>query len=182
MKRLLARLTMFIVVLGTFALLAAACGSATTDVGAGTSPDQTTTSTSTTTAPTTAAPTTIPGHLPLGAGPYLVADITVAIHPNGIDTPATANYRLSCLGDTATVSGDAPNSAPQMCLALSQPDARDLLINGAPTDRMCTEIYGGPDVAVFTGRLDGRTIDFTADRVNGCAINDWNTTLGDLLP
>ncbi len=174
MRRLLARPIMLIVILGTFALLAAACGSdSAANVGAGTSPGQTT---------ITTAPTTIPDGLPPGAGPYPIADITVAIHPGGIDTPATSGYRLSCLGDTATVSGDAPDAAPQMCLALGRPDVRDLLVNGAPTGRLCGMIDRGPEVAVFTGILNGRIINFTANQVNSCNINDWDVTLGSLLP
>lgn len=157
-----------IAVVATFTLIAAACGDST--VGVGASPDNPTTS-------------TVAVDPPLGAGPYPIADISVAVHPDGNDSSPTATYRISCLGDTAGVTGDAPGSttAADMCLALATPEVHDLLVNGAPVGRICTEIYGGPDIATFTGTLDGANIDFTADRVNGCAINDWDSVLAQLL-
>jgi len=182
MNRPLARLTKILIIAGAVALLAAACGdsASTTDVGAGPAADGEQGSPAAT-APTTTPPTTTTG-LPLGAGPYPIADITVTVHPDGTDSAPYATYQLSCLGDTATVTGNASGSASSMCLALGQPGVRDLLLNGAPGDRICTEIYGGPDVATFTGTLDGDPVDFTADRVDGCSINDWESTLVDLLP
>ena len=47
---------------------------------------------------------------------------------------------------------------------------------------MCTEIYGGPDVATITGDIDGAPVDTTVDRANGCGIDDWDTVLAGLLP
>ncbi len=163
------RIATLISIVAVTALLAAACGDSTTDVGAA-SDDPTTTQ-----APTTTAE-------PLGAGPYPIADLTFAIHPDGVDSAATADYQLSCLGDTATVTGDAPSSAGVMCLALNQLDVRALLTNGPAADRICTEIYGGPNVAVITGTLDSVDIDTVANRINGCAISDWDVTLAELIP
>ena len=50
---------------------------------------------------------------------------------------------------------------------------------------MCTEIYGGPDVAAITGTydgVDGPKIDTTIDRTNGCGIDEWDTLLSQVLP
>jgi len=178
MNRPLSRLTKLVVIAVAFTFMAAACGdsASTADVGATPGTAQ---ATSTTAPPTTAPPTT--AGLPLGGGPYPIADITVTIHPDGIESTPTATYRISCLGDTATITGNATGSAQSMCLALGRPDVRELLLNGAPVDRMCTEIYGGPDVATITGTLDGQAVEFTADRANGCSINDWDSTLIDVL-
>ncbi len=163
------RIATLIAIVAAITLLAAACGDSTTDIGA---PSDNPT--------TTQAPTTT--QEPLGAGPYSIADISFVIHPDGVDSAATADYRLSCLGDTATVTGDAPNSAGVMCLALNQLDIRGLLTNGPAPDRICTENYGGPNVALITGTLDDVAIDTIANRINGCAINDWDVTLAALLP
>jgi len=170
------RVAILVAIVATITLVASACGDSTADVGA---PSDV----APTTAPSTAAPATVaPPDGPLGSGPYPIADIAVEIHADGTKSPVISSYRLSCLGDTATVIGDAQGSAAQMCLAVDGPDVRSLLVFGAPTDRICTEIYGGPDVAVFTGTLDGDAVDFTADRVNGCAIFEWDNTLTGLLP
>ncbi len=163
------RIIMSVAAAATIVLVAAACGDSTaTTVGA---------------APSTSGPTTTAAlGLPLGAGPYPIADISVSVHPDGVESPPTSTYRISCLGDTASATGDAPTTAADMCLALTGSDVHDLLVNGAPAGRICTEIYGGPNVARFTGTLDDSKVDFTADRVNGCAINDWDSVLVQLLP
>jgi hypothetical protein len=42
-----------------------------------------------------------------------------------------------------------------------------------PPDAACTQIYGGPAVALVTGRLDGRRVWARFDRENGCEIDRW---------
>jgi len=169
MNQPLSRLTKHLVIAATFVLMAAACGDSASTADVGGTPG-TAQGTSTTVSPATAG-------LPLGGGPYPIADLLVTIHPDGIGSAPTATYRISCLGDTATITGNATGSSQSMCLALGRPDVRELILNGAPVDRICTEIYGGPDIATITGTLDGETADFTADRANGCSINDWDSTL-----
>ncbi len=181
MTKPLKHLTRILIAAGAMALLAAACGDSTSTTNVGAAPG--TGAASSTTAPAATSPSTtstIP-EPPLGAGPYPIADITIAVHPDGIDSTPSATYRLSCLGDTATVTGDTTGSAASMCMALTRTEVRSLLIQGPPTDVMCTEIYGGPEVATFTGTLDGEQVNTSIDRANGCGINDWDVTLADLL-
>lgn len=42
-----------------------------------------------------------------------------------------------------------------------------------PRDVACSEIYGGPQVARVTGRLEGRRVRALFTRVNGCEIERW---------
>jgi hypothetical protein len=42
-------------------------------------------------------------------------------------------------------------------------------------DRACTLQYGGPEKAHVTGTLDGRAIDVTLDRADGCGIAAYRT-------
>jgi len=42
-----------------------------------------------------------------------------------------------------------------------------------PPDRACTEIYGGPMVAIVTGRIDGRRVWAKLRRDDGCQIERW---------
>jgi len=116
---------------------------------------------------------------PLGAGPYPVAtlDITVT-HPDTGDI----SYTIACLGDTATLLGDVPLSAESACTALADADVRTRLIDGAPVDQVCTEIYGGPDIATIVGTYDSNTVNTTVDRGNGCGIDDWGRLFGGVLP
>ncbi len=118
--------------------------------------------------------------LPLGAGPYPVGTLEVTIsHPDA--DPLT--YTISCLGDTATITPPTDGLNEQTaCTALSGDDARSLLVDGPPSDRACTEIYGGPDEAAITGTLDDQPVDVVITRNNGCGIDDWDTTLAGVLP
>jgi hypothetical protein len=43
-----------------------------------------------------------------------------------------------------------------------------------PPATACTEIYGGPQVAVVTGLADGRRVWARLRRDNGCEIDRWN--------
>ena len=42
-----------------------------------------------------------------------------------------------------------------------------------PTDVACTEIYGGPQVAEVSGRIDGEAYRGVFRRTNGCEIDRW---------
>ncbi len=121
---------------------------------------------------------TPPPDTPIG-GPFPVADLAIVVeHPDR----ETVDYRLSCLGDTATVIGDVDVEEQAACLALASPDVMTRLIQGAPQDQVCTEQYGGPDVATITGTIDDQAVNTTVDRANGCGISDWDDLLADLLP
>jgi len=115
---------------------------------------------------------------PIGGGPYPVADLEVVVeHPDR----ETISYRITCLGDTATITGDVDLDEQTACEALSLPEVQQRLIEG-PTDEICTEQYGGPDTATITGTIDETPVDTVVDRTNGCGISDWDDLLADLLP
>jgi hypothetical protein len=157
--------------IATVAVVAlAACGdSDETTSGAGTT--ATTAATSETTAGTDE---------PVDMGPYPIAHLEVTIdHPD----QETYTYTVTCLDDTATVEpADVGVEGDPACLALADEAVQQRLIEGAPADAICTEIYGGPDVATITGDIDGTAVDTTVDRANGCGIDDWDSLLVGLLP
>lgn len=129
------------------------------------------------TEPIGVAPTSSAGSL--GAGPYPVARIDIAVtHPEADDV----SYTISCLGDTATITGDPTVDAEKACGALAEDEVRTRIVDGAPTDQVCTEIYGGPDLATIDGTFDGEPVSTTVDRTNGCGIDDWDRLLVDILP
>ncbi len=160
-----------LVVTVSIAFLAAACGSGASPGADGGDSG----------APDTSSPTTVSDG-PLGAGPYPVVSLEITVtHPEAEDLV----YTISCLGDTATITGDVPLDADRACEALGREDVRTRLVEGPPADQVCTEIYGGPDVATITGSydgVDGTTVDTTVNRTNGCGINDWDVLLADVLP
>ncbi|WP_456696452.1 SSI family serine proteinase inhibitor [Aeromicrobium sp. P5_D10] len=75
-------------------------------------------------------------------------------------------YELSC----DPVGGDHPQPE-QACDVLD--DAGVEVFEPVPADTMCTELYGGPQTAKVKGTYDGKKIDATFDRTNGCEIDRW---------
>jgi subtilisin inhibitor-like len=51
-----------------------------------------------------------------------------------------------------------------------------------PANQMCTMIAGGPATARIVGSWQGRRIDTTFSRTNGCQTNRWNNLLPILSP
>jgi hypothetical protein len=143
----------------------AACGSDDSDTSPGTSDDVQT--------PADGSGVDIGGGLVIGT-------ITVKVtHPDAEDVV----YEIGCLGDAFPVTPEVAGIAGDVaCERLSDQAVIDRLTNGVPEDRVCTEIFGGDDVATITGELDGKAVDATIDRTNGCGIDDWDTLLADVLP
>jgi hypothetical protein len=55
-------------------------------------------------------------------------------------------------------------------------------LDAAPSkDRICTQIYGGPQRGRITGTIGARSIDRRFKRTDGCAIGDWQYAV-PLLP
>ena len=50
-----------------------------------------------------------------------------------------------------------------------------------PPDMACTELYGGPQTAIVSGRVDGRRVWAKLTRVDGCQIARWDR-VPSLLP
>lgn len=117
---------------------------------------------------------------PLGGGPYPIATLLVTVTHPDVDPVA---YTISCLGDTATLAPPVEGLSDQgACQALADPDVQTLLIDGPPDDRICTEIYGGPDKASLVGTIDDQSVDAVISREDGCRIDDWDNVLAGILP
>ncbi|HYZ70483.1 MAG TPA: hypothetical protein VE528_02385 [Thermoleophilaceae bacterium] len=56
-----------------------------------------------------------------------------------------------------------------------------LLTSRPPGGRPCTQVYGGPERARFSGRFAGRRVDRRFSRTDGCEIRDWERVRA-LLP
>ncbi len=172
-------------VLAALLLSLAACGDDDTPIDAGgPTDDATDETTDDTTDGTTTEPTggdhgngTQP---PLGGGPYPIATLEITYsHPDA----DAVSYTISCLGDTATITPAVDGLNDQSaCARLADPEVQALLVEGPPQDRICTEIYGGPDEAVVTGTIDDRAVNTTITREDGCGIDDWDNILAGVLP
>ena len=50
-----------------------------------------------------------------------------------------------------------------------------------PQDKACTQVYGGPQVALVSGRVDGHAVWARLSRADGCQISRWGR-VPSLLP
>lgn len=118
---------------------------------------------------------------PLGGGPYPIATLEVTVtHP---EADPALTYTISCLGDTATITPAVDGlDERSACERLADPETKALLVDGPPDDRICTEIYGGPDEAEIRGTIDDQPVDTVITRNNGCGIDDWDNVLAGVLP
>ena len=76
-----------------------------------------------------------------------------------------------------------PSAAQAACdlLAADQPAAQ-FLANGRQPGMMCTQQYGGPEVAKVSGTIGDRRITASIGRTDGCGIAEWNMLVALLGP
>ena len=88
----------------------------------------------------------------------------VTVWPNGPHGSARA-WTLRC----DPIAGTLPHRATacRRLAAMERPFRR------VPKDAACTQIYGGPQTAVVTGRLRGARVRASFNRRNGCEIDRW---------
>ena len=93
-------------------------------------------------------------------------ELEVTVWPGGRGGPSTS-HKITCPGD-------------ERCDRLRALPAR--VFAPGPAGIGCTQIYGGPDVAEVRGTIDGRKVDATFKRTDGCEINRWNQVTFLLAP
>ena len=90
----------------------------------------------------------------------------ITVWPNGQAHPGGKTYSLRC----APVGGTLPRPAAACArlARLARPFAP------TPKDTACTQIYGGPQQALVTGRFRGHLIRARFSRTDCCDIARWN--------
>ncbi len=92
-----------------------------------------------------------------------------------VDRPTErASWTLQC----GPVGGTHPRRVA-VCRELARLGWR--AFRPVPPDTACTELFGGPQVAVVSGRVSGRGVWVRLSRVDGCQIERWGRVPG-LLP
>lgn len=120
---------------------------------------------------------------------YPTAELTIRHQAPQADVDVT--YTLMCGPDAVVLGDDVDVDAQSACEALDDPAVVDRLVAGAPEDQICTEQFGGDDIATIigtigttgtTGAIESENVDTTVDRVNGCGISTWDDLLAPVLP
>ncbi|TLM75168.1 serine protease inhibitor [Pseudarthrobacter sp. NamB4] len=62
---------------------------------------------------------------------------------------------------------------PGAALAAVEKYGEDIFFPRPGPPKLCTQQYGGPQVAVVTGTFHGRTVESVFTRTDGCEISRW---------
>ena len=101
--------------------------------------------------------------------------LTVTYWEDGVGAAARVTWTLRCNPARGTLP--RPGVA---CRRLAAGGPR--LFAPLPRDIVCTEIYGGPQVARVVGVVQGKRIWASFSRTNGCQISRWDRLSPWLLP
>jgi hypothetical protein len=99
--------------------------------------------------------------------------LSMTVYPDGAGQPGARQYHLRC--------GPATGNVPKQALAcrtlagLSDPFAP------VPPETVCSALALGPQEAVVTGRLRGKTVDAHLTVRDSCEIERWRR-LADVVP
>ena len=101
--------------------------------------------------------------------------LTVTYWANGTQNGAPEVWTLRC--------NPARGSLPHPVAACNRLAAGGpKLVAPVPLRAVCTEIYGGPQVARVIGFVEGKRVWARFTRVNGCQISRWNRLAPWLFP
>jgi len=87
---------------------------------------------------------------------------------------------LRCRGSRATAGGFLRAVGARRACAHAR-GVSGLLTSGPDPHRACTEIFGGPERALVTGRIGDRRVRRSFKRTDGCEVADWRRAM-PLLP
>ena len=81
----------------------------------------------------------------------------------------------SCSAPGGEVSEGSTLPDPRAALAAVEQFGEEIFFPVPRPDRICTQQYGGPQVAMVTGRFRGREVSSRFSRTDGCEIARWRT-------
>ena len=94
------------------------------------------------------------------------ADLRVTVWPEGPASDARLTWRLRC--------GPAGGTLPRAAAACRRLATLERPFAPVPKDIVCSQIFGGPQVARVTGTFERRRVWVTFKRTDGCEIARWN--------
>ncbi|MEU8097263.1 SSI family serine proteinase inhibitor [Streptomyces rubiginosohelvolus] len=105
--------------------------------------------------------------------------LTVSVENTGVPG-ADGTFELEC-GPTGGTHPEGQAACDRLAEAGATRAGRQELFRETPEGTMCTMIHGGDAFARIVGTWEGRSVDTTASRRDGCEIARWNS-LVPVLP
>jgi hypothetical protein len=91
---------------------------------------------------------------------------------NSAGAPVPLAGTLSCGTRRDRATGDFAGRATRLCTQARNKTAQVRRLN-RPNTRLCSQIYSGPEHARITGTVDGKPVDISIARSDGCGTADW---------
>jgi hypothetical protein len=96
-------------------------------------------------------------------------DLTIRLREDA-DVPQH-EFRLVASDGVVEAGSTLPD--PAGAVAAVEHFGEDIFFPKPGPPKLCTQQYGGPQVAVVTGSVDGRPVSVTFRRTDGCEIARW---------
>lgn len=97
--------------------------------------------------------------------PEPATTLTITLDAEGDGDPTTTTLTCDPPG------GDHPDPAAA-CAQLAEVGVAGFAL--VPADAICTQVFGGPQVAGVSGTVDGEPVDASFDRTDGCRTSRWD--------
>ncbi|WP_367643777.1 hypothetical protein [Arthrobacter sp. PAMC 25486] len=129
--------------------------------------------------PATASPTVPPGTAPSATGTAPAAGI-IDLSITLTESPGAEPHQFRLVADVPDPA-DAPTLTesslpdPAAALAAVASHGEKMFFPVPDPTRVCTQQYGGPEIAVVTGWFKGKEVNATFNRTDGCEIARWRT-------
>ena len=96
-------------------------------------------------------------------------DLTIRLRE---DTDAP-EHEFRLIAQEGRVAGGSTLPDPAGALAAVEAFGEDIFFPRPGPPKLCTQQYGGPQVAVVTGSINGRPVNVTFRGTDGCEISRW---------
>lgn len=96
-------------------------------------------------------------------------DLAVTLREDA-DAP---EHKFQLIARDGQVAAGCTLPDPGGALAAVKRFGEDIFFPKPGPPKLCTQQYGGPQVAVVTGSIDGRPVNSTFTRTDGCEIARW---------
>ena len=98
--------------------------------------------------------------------PAATIDLHITVWPKGKEAGHAMTWVLGCGPAVGTLA--RPGRACRLLQTLRSP------FTPVPPDEICTQIYGGPQVALVSGTVLGQRVWTYFKRTDGCQVARWN--------
>jgi hypothetical protein len=107
---------------------------------------------------------------PASAGAATRIDLAIRLR----EDPEASDYAFRLVAEDGRIQAGSTLPAPEAALAEVERFGADIFFPAPGPPKLCTQQYGGPQVAEVTGTFHGRAVHTAFRRTDGCEIARWN--------